>query len=63
MKNLQLFSKLEKEREELNRLIDEALENGTPIAGTREMIEQSRKVNDLVEIIQEEWNRDIIRER
>jgi hypothetical protein len=62
MRNLQLFSKLEKERKELNRLIDAALENGTPISGTREIIEQSRKVDDLVVIIQEELNRKIVRE-
>ncbi len=63
MKNLQLFIRLEKERKELNRMIDAALENGTPIFEIREIIEQSRKVDDLVAIIQKELDRNSIRER
>ena len=41
MNNLQLFILLEKERAELNRMIDEALKNGTPIAETQEILDFS----------------------
>jgi hypothetical protein len=40
--------KLQAEREKLNRLIDEALENGTHINETFEIAEQCRKVNKII---------------
>lgn len=40
--------KLRKEREKLNRLIDRALKNGTPISETYEIMKHSRKVNELL---------------
>ncbi len=54
MNHSQLYRKLAKERKKLNKLIDKALKNGTKISETQEIIEQSRKVNHLVEIIQNE---------
>jgi 2-phosphoglycerate kinase len=39
---------LRKEREILDRLIDEALENGTPISETKSIAEQCRKVNEII---------------
>ncbi|MGE5495935.1 MAG: hypothetical protein ACM3S4_11615 [Burkholderiales bacterium] len=43
-----LEMKLRKEREILDRLIDEALENGTPISKTKSIAEQCRKVNEII---------------
>jgi 2-phosphoglycerate kinase len=43
-----LEMKLRKEREILGRLIDEALENGTPISETKSIAEQCRKVNEII---------------
>jgi hypothetical protein len=40
--------KLREEREILGRLIDEALENGTPISETKSIAEQCRKVNEII---------------
>ena len=40
--------KLQREREKLNRLVDEALENGTPISQAYEIIEQSRRLQRLI---------------
>lgn len=57
MNKLQLFKKLEKERKKLNKLIDKALEKGIPVFQTQEIIEQSRKVNVLVEVLQNEMNK------
>jgi hypothetical protein len=54
MNHSQLYIKLARERKKLNKLIDKALKNGTKISETQEIIEQSRKVNHLVEIIQNE---------
>lgn len=48
MKTKDYRTKLEREREKLNRLVDKALENGTPISGTYEIMAQSRKVNELM---------------
>ena len=39
---------LKKERAELERLIDEALENGTPLNKTYAIMDQCRKVDALV---------------
>lgn len=40
--------KLKAEREKLDRLIDEALQNGTPISETKRIAEQCRKVNEII---------------
>ena len=40
--------RLQREREKLDRLVDEALENGTPISEAHEIMKQSRKVQELL---------------
>jgi hypothetical protein len=60
MNNMQLFILLEKERAELNRLIDEALKNGTPIAETQEIIDQSKKVDKLVGVMQQKFSGQVL---
>ena len=45
---------LKKERKILERLVDEALENGTPINETHAIMEQCRKVDALVVKVIEE---------
>jgi hypothetical protein len=40
--------RLQLERDKLDRLVDEALENGTPISQAYEVIEQSKKVQELM---------------
>lgn len=40
---------LEAERDKLNRLVDEALENGTPLSETQTIMKQSRKVDHLIQ--------------
>lgn len=52
MDNSELYKELRNEREKLNKLIDEALINGTPICQTHEIIEQTRKVRLLDAILQ-----------
>ncbi len=46
--------RLRQEREELNRLVDEALLNGTPIDRTYAIMAQSRRVDKLLEQIEGE---------
>lgn len=36
------------EQEKLNKLVDEALKNGTPITETHEIMEQCRKINEMM---------------
>jgi hypothetical protein len=48
MKKASLNEKLEKEREKLNRLADEALKNGIPLTQDEAFMEQNRKVDALV---------------
>lgn len=56
--NLKMLKKqLRKEREILNKLVDEALENGTPISRTQTIIEQSQKVDHIIENMQSEINK------
>ena len=57
MKHKSYIAELEKERRELNRLIDDALKNGTPISQTYAIMEQSRKMNLLLDKIIEEKER------
>lgn len=40
--------KLQTEREKLNRLVDEALKNGIPLCKTRDIMDQCRKVDELL---------------
>jgi hypothetical protein len=49
--------KLEKEKEKLDRLVGEALENGNLIAQNNAIIEHSRKVDTLVVKAQREKER------
>jgi len=49
-----LNEKLEREKEKLNRLADEALKNGIPLTQDEAVIEQNRKVDSLVVKIQKE---------
>lgn len=39
---------LQLEREKLNRLVDEALKNGTPLSKTHAIMEQCKKLDDLI---------------
>lgn len=48
---------LEIEKEKLIRLVDEALENGTPLAQDEAVIAQNRKVDVLVVKLQKENER------
>ena len=57
MKRTNYDKELEKERDILNRLIDDALNNGTPISQYEEISEQSRKVDALVLKVQKENER------
>lgn len=51
--------KLEKEKGKLNRLVEEALDNGNPLALNDTIITHSRKVDDLVVKAQREKKRHI----
>ncbi|TEB16216.1 hypothetical protein Psfp_01443 [Pelotomaculum sp. FP] len=57
MKKVSLNEKLEKEKEKLNRLADEALKNGIPLTQDEAVMAQSRKVDALVVKIQKEKGR------
>ena len=53
MNNLQRYEKeLEREREKLGRLIDETMD--IPIAENEAILEQSRKVDELIARVQKE---------
>ncbi len=45
---------LEKEREKLNKLVDEAIKKGIPFDQDEALMEQNRKVDELVAKIQRE---------
>ncbi|MCG8540213.1 MAG: hypothetical protein MJA82_09770 [Clostridia bacterium] len=49
--------KLKKEREKLNRLVDEALKNGISFTQDEVLMAQSRKVDKLIARIQKEKRR------
>ncbi len=49
--------KLELERAKLDKLVDEALEKGTPLSETHEIMQQSRQVNELIQEAQEQKER------
>jgi hypothetical protein len=49
-----LNEKLEREKEKLNRLADEALKNGIPLTQDEAFMAQNRKVDALVLKIQKE---------
>lgn len=48
MKNHENIKSLEDERKKLNQLIDEALQNGTPISKTHAIMKQCKRVNQLI---------------
>lgn len=51
--------KLKKEKEKLNRLVEEALDNGTPLAYNNKIITHSRKVDTLIVEAQREKKRHV----
>lgn len=57
MKQVSCNDKLQKEKEKLGRLVDEALEKDTPIAQDMKVMEQNRKVDALVTKLQREKER------
>lgn len=57
MKKVPLNEKMEKEKEKLCRLVDEALRNGIPLTQDEAVMEQNRKVDVLVVKIQKEIGR------
>ncbi|MFZ5944024.1 MAG: hypothetical protein ACOYVD_07930 [Bacillota bacterium] len=57
MKNMPFNDKLEKEKEKLHRLADEALKNGIPLTQDEAFMAQNRKVDRLVVKIQKEKER------
>ena len=52
MKNIALNEKLEKEKEKLNKLANEALRKGIPLTQDEKFMAQNRKVDVLVAKIQ-----------
>ncbi len=54
MKQINYNKELEKEREKLNRLADEAMEKGIPLNQDKAFMEQNRKVDELVVKVQRE---------
>jgi len=54
MERLSYNKELEKEKEKLIRLVNKALKNGTPIIQDEAVMEQNRKVDELVVKIQRE---------
>lgn len=54
MNQVNYSKELEKEKERLNMLIDEALKNGIPITQDEAVIAQNRKVDVLVAKVQRE---------
>ncbi len=57
MKRVDYHKELEKEKEKLNRLAEQALNNGTPLTGDKVLMEQNRKVDALIVKIQKEKER------
>lgn len=57
MKKASLNEKLEKEKEKLNRLADEALKNGIPLTQDEAFMTQNHKVDALVVKIQKKKER------
>ena len=45
--------KLQQEREKLNRLVDAALESGTPLDETHEIMDQCRKISRLGAVLRD----------
>jgi hypothetical protein len=54
VKQINYNKELEKEREKLNRLADEAMEKGIPLNQDKAFMEQNRKVDELVVKVQRE---------
>jgi len=54
LKQVNYSKELEKEKERLNMLIDEAFKNGIPITQDEAVIAQNRKVDVLVAKVQRE---------
>lgn len=54
MKQVNYNKELEKEKEKLNRLADEAIEKGIPLNQDEAFMEQNRKVDELVVKVQRE---------
>lgn len=54
MKQMNFKKELEKEREKLNRLVEEVMKKGIPLNHDKEFMEQNRKVDELVVKVQRE---------
>jgi hypothetical protein len=52
-KQRDLERELKFEQVKLNKLVDDALERGTPLSETHEIMQQSKKVNGLINKVQE----------
>ncbi|HPT70488.1 MAG TPA: hypothetical protein PKW50_10090 [Syntrophomonas sp.] len=65
MKRASINEKLEKEKEKLNKLADQALKNDIPFTQDEAFMAQNRKVDALVVKIQREneWRREKRQER
>ncbi|HHV12850.1 MAG TPA: hypothetical protein GXX75_21480 [Clostridiales bacterium] len=48
MREIPYYKEMKQEIRKLNQLADEALKNGTPLAPDDAILEQSRKVDDLI---------------
>ncbi|MCG9968373.1 hypothetical protein L9W92_09940 [Pelotomaculum terephthalicicum JT] len=57
MKRVNYHEELEKEKEKLNRLADEALKNGIPLTQDEALMAQNRKVDALVVKVTKEQER------
>jgi hypothetical protein len=58
VRRVNYHEELEKEKEKLNRLADEAMKNGIPLTQDEAFMEQNRKVDSLVVKIQKEKERN-----
>ncbi|MEW9125140.1 MAG: hypothetical protein AB2421_20690 [Thermotaleaceae bacterium] len=63
MKQIHYYNEIKEEIKKLNQLVDEALENGTPIIQDEAVMEQNRKVDELIVEIQRNMFNTIINER
>lgn len=47
-----IYIELNKEKAKLNHLVDEAMKTGIPVSENQEILEQSRKVDAIIAVIQ-----------
>jgi hypothetical protein len=63
MEQIHYYNEIKEEIKKLNQLVDEALENGTPIIQDEAVMEQNRKVDELIVKIQRNMFNTVINER